>query len=93
MSTFIRKNVAIQECQEMGVDIFHYDSKVSEDKKKLNVSNGSEDYYNLANELLFNIGDKQAIETARSAEPVEKPIGKKTDKGILKDQFQEFLKS
>lgn len=93
MSTFIRKNVAIQECQEMGVDIFHYDSKVSEDKKKLNVSNGSEDYYNLANELLFNIGDKQDIETARSAEPVEKPIGKKTDKGMLKDQFQEFLKS
>lgn len=92
MKTFIRKNVSIQECQEMGVDIFNYDSKVSEDKKKLSVSNASEDYYNLANELLFLIGDKTEIETAR-AEGENGSAKKKSDKGLLRNEFQEFLKS
>jgi len=93
MQTYIRRNVSIQECQEMGVDIFKYDSLTSEEKKKLMVSNGSEDYYNLANELLYLIGDKQEFDTARVELESNGSTKKKAMKGDLKEDFKEFLKA
>jgi chromosome partitioning protein len=92
MKTFIRENVAVQECQEMGVDIFKYDSLITEEKKKLTVSNGSEDYYNLANELLYLIGDKAEFDTAREQVESNGSAKKKSLKGDLKSDFESFLK-
>lgn len=93
MNTFIRDNVALSECQEMGVDIFTYDVRVSESKKKIIISNGSEDYYNLTNELLYMIGERSSFQTARSEVEEEPNSKKRSTKGDLNVEFQEFLKA
>lgn len=90
MKTVIRDGVALKECKEIGMDIFSYDNMLNERNKKNEVSNGSEDYYNLANEMLYNIGMKEEVVQAR-VEVEEKPKSRKTSKGDLKSEFKEFI--
>ena len=53
----IRDNVAVKESFEYGLDIFSYDKHLSEnDRKRVIISNGSEDYYQLTTEVLEEIG-------------------------------------
>ncbi|MEM9298449.1 MAG: ParA family protein [Bacteroidota bacterium] len=89
----IRTNVAVKESQEVGVDIFTYDKQASGGAKKHLVSNATEDYYNLLNEILVKIGVKEETEKAREEEqPVNKETKYKKIKGDLKSSFQDFLK-
>ncbi|HNP96125.1 MAG TPA: ParA family protein [Cyclobacteriaceae bacterium] len=90
MKTVIRDGVALKECKEIGMDIFSYDNMLNERNKKNEVSNGSEDYYNLANEMLYNIGMREEVVQAR-VEVQEKPKSRKNSKGDLKSEFKEFI--
>lgn len=90
MKSMVRDMVAIKECKEMGMDIFSYDNMMSEKNKKVEISNGSEDFYNLANELLFNIGEKKALELARDLSS-ENGSARKANKGTFNTTFQSFI--
>lgn len=91
-NTVIRENVALKECKELGFDIFSYDRFATDQSKKEQISLGSEDYYDLTNEILVNFGFKEKAEIARDqTKKVETPIGKKSKKGDLSEEFKNFL--
>lgn len=99
LETHIRENEAIKQSQMMGMDIFAYDQFKNEESKRLTVSNASEDYYNLTNEILYRLGMSEAPEKAREEEngeaEKEQPellVPKKKGKGNLRSEFEEFLK-
>ena len=98
MDSKIRRNVAIKECQEEGLDIFSYDDQQTEEAKKQIISNGSEDYFNLINEMLLITGKKKKTNSARKEDKVETntengQATKRQKKGILSDDFKAFLNS
>jgi chromosome partitioning protein len=103
LNSKIRKNVALAECVEVGMDIFSYDAKTREENKKASVSNGTEDYYNLTNEVLYLLGLKSDLETAREtdkkkvvtaqAETSKAVASPASKKGDLKNDFLAFLNS
>ena len=99
----VRRNVALAECVETGQDIFSYDEDINSDLpvEKRKHSNGTEDFYNLINELLYKIGvneefnsARETVETKSSNEEDAAPIKAiKSKKGDLKSDFQNFLNS
>ena len=88
MQSQIRRNIAIKESQEMGMDIFSYDDKISKDSKKSLISNSNEDYYNFINEFLYLVGVQKEIHTSRQKEET-----KGSKKGKLEEGFKTFLKA
>ena len=93
--TTIRKNVALKECRQAPhrMDIFSYDKLIADESKRENISNGTEDYYNLTNELLFKLGIKKKMETSRREPKKEEVNGLVVSdgKGDLRSDFKKFL--
>ena len=88
MKSQIRRNVAIIESQQKGMDIFTYDVKMSNAKKQ-QISNSNEDYYNFVNEFLYLVGASDKLKTSR--EGSNHKTERKKGKGSLREDFREFL--
>lgn len=89
MKSQIRRNVAITESQQKGMDIYTYDATMSKSAKKQQISNSNEDYYNFVNEFLYLVGASDKIKTSR--EETKHKVNKKISKGSLRDDFKQFL--
>lgn len=89
MQSQIRRNIAIKECQEMGMDIFSYDRKNSNEAKRRIISNSNEDYYNFIQELLVLTGRAKSMKASRGLN-ADSGVHKK-QKGKLAQDFITFL--
>ena len=90
MQTQIRRNIAIKECQEMGMDIFSYDRKNSDESKRRVISNSNEDYYDFIQELLVLVGKKKFKSLSRDTST---ETYNSRQKGKLNQEFVTFLKA
>jgi len=89
MQAQIRRNIAVKECQEMGMDIFSYDRKNSDEAKRRIISNSNEDYYNFIQELLVLVGKQKSKKTSRKSENGNTSDSRR--KGKLEQEFVTFL--
>jgi|GEM_PF-893556 len=89
MKAQIRRNIAIKESQEMGMDIFSYDRKNSDETKRRIISNSNEDYYNFIQELLVLVGKSKSAKQSRSASDKNEAQAKR--KGKLDKAFLSFI--